>query len=289
MKKIDESALADYLKQTLSKLPYSRRLYPWFQGVVTAVTTSGAVSQVQIQRTGEGASDGGTYAIAQPGYRPQVGDTVDLQWRDDDTAYVMAPRQGVGGGAPWGGWVHWSRYVVGSGGSVDTSSNPGGDIPLPVGFNHAWVIVSNAVDTGAGTSGSFGGLQLGVAGGAINSGANYVWTDKDVFTNTSGVTSEGITGSPNAQDSSWASFVLTGGGTGASWPSSANIYLPLYSNRTAHATAFWDILQVNTSTVARRMGGGYFAGAVGAVTSLHFFARTNHLAAGVTFDLLVST
>lgn len=196
------------------------------------------------------------------------------------------------GGTPgtWGmasGWYHWSRYVVGPGGAGDTSSNPGGDIPLPSGYTHAWVIVSNAIDTSASSTGSFAGMQIGVSGGAIDTGANYIWTDKDVFTTTAGVNAEAISGSPNAQDAAWSAFVLTGGGTGA-WPSSANIYLPSYSNANNHQAAFWDIFQINNSTAVRRMGGGYHAASAGATTLLHFFARTATMAAGTMFDLYVS-
>lgn len=293
MNAIDEQQLDAYLETWVARR-LGRRLWPWFRGTVVNVIGQTPPYQVLITRTGEtdptGApiTDGLPYTVLQPGYVPQLGDVVDCTWRDDFTGYAVVPLSGPGAvaaGKP--GWKHWSRYVVGTGGSVDTGSNPGGDIPLPSGYRHAWVIVSDATDTGTGTTGNFGGLQIAVAGGAIDTAANYIWTDKDVFTTTAGVTNEGITGSPNGQDSSWGSFVLTGGGTGPNWPGSANIYLPGYSISTNHATAFWDILQINNSTVVRRMGAGYYAGSVGVITTLHFFARVNHLAAGTTFDLLV--
>src|SRR5690348_14180457 len=98
------------------------------------------------------------------------------------------------GGSPgsWGGigWVHWQRYVVGPGGAGDTSSNPGGDLPMPSGFNHAMVVVSKAIDTSSSTNAAFAGMQIAINGGALDIGSNYVWTDKDVFTTTGGTTQE---------------------------------------------------------------------------------------------------
>ena len=187
------------------------------------------------------------------------------------------------------GWVHWLRYVVGPGGSIDTSSNPGGDLPMPSGFNHAMVVVSNAVDTTNNVSGQFGGMQIAINGGSLVTSASYIWSDFNVSNTTGGTATSAVSGSPNGQDIAWSSFVLTGGGVGL-WPSSSVIWLPGYVNSSVHQTAMWDILQVNSSTVLRRMGGGYggFPGfGVGNITTLHFFARTGTMAAGTTFDLYV--
>jgi hypothetical protein len=193
------------------------------------------------------------------------------------------------GGTPgtWGmaaGWYHWSQYVVGPGGSIDTSSNPGGDIPLPSGYRHAKVFWS-AVDTSANTTAQFGGMQLAIGGGAIDTAANYAWTD---FSNANG----GAVGPAGANpDAAWKAFSITGGGTGANWMSHGEITLLDYSNGGQTAKAFWDTVQINNGTIIRRSGSGYYFGGTGAVSKLHFFATAGGgaiMAAGTYFDLYVS-
>lgn len=293
MQQIDEAQLDSYIEQWMYRR-LSRRLFPFFRGIVQKVelppgVSSGPPFLVQVLRTGESTVDTNDYTSALSSYAPVVGDDIDLMWRDNDTAYVFAPISGPGvtaAGLP--GWKHWSRYVVGPGGAGDTSSNPGGDIPLPPGYNHAWIIVTNAVDNGGGTNGTFGGMQVAVNNGPLDTASDYVWTDIGVFTTTGGVNNSALSGSGNGQDIGWAPFVLSGGGIGSTWPSSADIYLPGYSNPSVHATAHWEIFQLNSGTAVRRMGGGYNTGSAGAITLVHFFARANHMIAGVTFDLYVS-
>jgi hypothetical protein len=285
----DERGLAAYVRRVIHRGPVDRRLFPWFKGTVTEVLTSGYSMMVRVRRSGEFLADGGTYAVAMPNYRPQVGDTVDLLWRDDDTAYAMAPRGGAGGLAPWGGWLHWSRYVVGAGGSVDTSSNPGGNIPLPVGYKQAWVVVSKAVDTTANTGAQWGGLQLAVSGGAIDTANHYRWVDSG-SQNVAGTPSiVGASGSGAGGDAAFRPFVLTGGGTGTAWPSSANIWINHYSDPSTTTTLLWDINQINNSTIIRRSGAGFYD-LGGVVTLLHFYAyQAGAMAAGTTFDLYVAS
>lgn len=279
MKGTDELQLHRYLTKWMR--PLRKRLYPWFGGTVASVIGTTYPLQVSVIRTGEGTADGNTYVVASPSYRPQVGDRVDLIWRDDDVGYAVVPLAGPSGTAPWGGWLHWSRYIVGPGGSIDTSSNPGGNIPLPAGFSHAKVIWK-AIDTSANTTAAFGGLQLGIAGGAIDTGAHYNWTD---ISNANGGAPVG-SGGTSAAD--WAAFVATGGGTGSQWMSYGEITIPNYADSSQAAKAFWEILQVNAGTIFRRQGSGYYAGGTGPVTLLHFFAGTAKLAANTTFDLLVA-
>jgi hypothetical protein len=73
---------------------YSRLLLKRvFRGAITAVDSGLApLYKVQIQRTGEAASDQSWYSCYEAGYLPSVGDEVDLIWRDDTVAYVFQVR-----------------------------------------------------------------------------------------------------------------------------------------------------------------------------------------------------
>lgn len=295
MQQINEADLDSYLEQWMYRR-LQRRLFPFFRATITQVNLPpgalvGPPFLVNVQRNGESTPDGNTYVCNVPGYAPSVNDDVDMMWRDNDTAYVFAPVVANGLTAPGkAGWVHWSRYVVGPGGSLDTSSNPGGDIPVPPGYKHAWVIVSNAVDTSTNTVGTFGGMQLGINNGAIDTAADYIWTDSGSDQTTGGAAASlGPEGSVSGGDNAWRNFITTGGGTSAAWPSSANIWLYDYANTGTHKTAIWDILQINNGLIARRHGAGYYQGAAGPLTLLHFyyFPGAFKLAAGTTFDLLV--
>lgn len=182
------------------------------------------------------------------------------------------------------GAIHWSTYTVGPGGSIDTSSNPGGDITVPSGFRHALLVCSQCVDGSTNSTASFGGLQIAVAGGSIDTGTNYLWTDASWSTNTGGTSVAPATNGAN--DSAWRSFVTTGGSVGAAWPSSARVFFPDYSSTSTHKTAEWEILQINSGTIVRRSGAGYYGGSAGALTKIHCFSLAGSgLAANTVFEL----
>jgi hypothetical protein len=90
LKGINERELDAYLeKWTQRRL--GRRLETHFRGTIVLVSGTMPPFTVQIQRTGETGSDGNTYACSVPGYVPQIGDSVELAWRDLKTAHVVRP------------------------------------------------------------------------------------------------------------------------------------------------------------------------------------------------------
>ena len=279
MRKFDDKQIYDAVKLILDREYRKYIRHRFFRGTVTNVVSTGPPITVQIRRNGETQADGNTYVVGVAGYKPQIGDDVDMVWRDEVGAYVMMPLGGPGAKLA-GGWIHWSRYVVGPGGNIDTSSNPGGDIPLPPGYNHAMVIW-RAQDTSVQTVASFGGLQIAVQGGAIDAGNNYNWSDEDSQGNpVSDLASNG-----GINQAAFDAIVTTGGGTGANWWSKGTITLPFYADPIA-PTAHWQLSQINASNPIQHIGAGYYNG-TGPVTKLHFFSGINNLAAGTTFDLLV--
>jgi len=175
-------------------------------------------------------------------------------------------------------WRYVQRYTILTP-ALDTTSL--GDIPLPPQGLHAKIYWS-ASDTSANASASFGGMQIAVNGGAVDIAGHYSWTD---VSNTNG---GGPVGNGLLAAASWGAFVTTGGGTGAQWASNGRIYLERYSDPTQQAKIWWDTAQINSGAVLRRMGAGYFTGAQGAVTKLHFFSGAGNLATGTFFELWVA-
>lgn len=273
----DEGQLDAYLETWFARR-FAKRNNPWFRGVVSRITRSSPPYQVQVIRNGESRPDGGAYAVAAGNYVPHVGDDVDLMWRDEASAYVMAPQIG----AARTGWVRWSSLRLTSN-SADTTT--AGGIVLPTGYAHAMVVWS-ASDTTANTTASFIGLQIGVQGGAINTTASYSWTD---YASHANPVVSGAAGSGASLVVAWNAAVSTGGGLGAAWASSGYVHLPFYSRSDLTPKAFWDMTQVNSGDAMRREGAGYYnnGGQLGPVTKLHFFAQAGLLAAGSTFDVLV--
>lgn len=91
MKQIDEAGLAAWHAETHRRKDSRLIENRYFQGTVAGVTVSGSAYEVAIQRVGEPAADGNTYHCAVPGYVPQVGDRVELAWRDRSVAHVDHP------------------------------------------------------------------------------------------------------------------------------------------------------------------------------------------------------
>lgn len=71
---------------------YSRLLLnKVFRAKITAIDTTKDPRWIQVQRNGEDSPDPNWYVAAAPGgYTPQVGDEIDLIWRDDVTAHILA-------------------------------------------------------------------------------------------------------------------------------------------------------------------------------------------------------
>jgi hypothetical protein len=88
---LDEAALTawfdKYAKRKFDRLLLNR----CFQGVITQVNLTAVPFRVKIQRVGDSNPDPTDYACPIPGYFPVVGDRVELIWRDDFTAEVLAP------------------------------------------------------------------------------------------------------------------------------------------------------------------------------------------------------
>jgi len=142
-----------------------------------------------------------------------------------------------------------------------------------------------AQDTSANTTASFGGLQISVAGGTIDTLQHYFWTDWSVSTTSAGASAGVANGNAAGGDISWAAFVTTGGASSTALRSNGRIYFEFY-NENQLARIWWDALQINNGLIVRRMGAGYyFGGTAGPITKLHFFSNANNLAAGTKFEL----
>lgn len=88
-----ERQVSEYIAATLAsqldRLVFGR----FFRGTVTAVNVpaAGGTYTVRVRRTEQAAGDdGNTYAVL-AGYLPQVGDMVEMVWRDDVTALCLGP------------------------------------------------------------------------------------------------------------------------------------------------------------------------------------------------------
>lgn len=88
MKRVDEAGLTAYLDKRDRK--DSRILQPAFEGKVSAVKGSAGSYQIQVIRSAETSSDGHWYAVQTTGQVPVVGDRVQLQWQDDQIAYMTS-------------------------------------------------------------------------------------------------------------------------------------------------------------------------------------------------------
>jgi hypothetical protein len=200
------------------------------------------------------------------------------------TPETPLPKLGFVAGPGPIGWEHVARYIINPA-AVDTTQF--GDIPMPTQYNHA-MFVWRAFDTSAATSASFFNMQIGVAGGATDTGATaYNWVDFATINN-NGALSNASGGAPAGGDSRWAAGVTSGGATGAGFWSKGHILLPFYSATDLHATAEWETGQINAATAIRRMGFGYYSGPVGPVTKVRFSSTNLNFAALTTFDLFVS-
>lgn len=104
----DEQKLDQYLERWLQRR-LQRRLYPWFVGTVTQVIGNAPPYLVKVVKNGEQTSDGMTYAVPSGRYVPQVGDVVDITWRDDNVGYVAVPLSGKGQQAAAGS-IHAEVY-----------------------------------------------------------------------------------------------------------------------------------------------------------------------------------
>lgn len=86
-----EAELAAWLDKREQTLYNRLLLNRSFTGIVTAVQGIMPQWQIQVRRDGEEMSDGHWHKATVPGWTPQVGDQVDLVWRDDNVAHVQAP------------------------------------------------------------------------------------------------------------------------------------------------------------------------------------------------------
>lgn len=176
-------------------------------------------------------------------------------------------------------WQRVSRYVFNAPGA---STSAGGDIALPPQYTHA-MIIWRASDTSANNAANFGLMQVAKVGGAIDTGANYAWTDWRV--DSAGGT---VVGAVPPGGTNFGAFVTTGGGTGPQWSSRGAIYLDFYSAADLELAIRWHLVQINGGVVVHRTGAGYHSGTVGPTTKVRFSAGVSLLAAGTTFDLFVS-
>lgn len=101
---IDPRWLRSFLETYLNRGKYRRLIASrHFQGYITAVTAvptnanneSGTQYLCSVQRVEESQADGNTYLCVTPGYKPVVGDLVELMWRDENVAYVLWPINGT--------------------------------------------------------------------------------------------------------------------------------------------------------------------------------------------------
>lgn len=150
MKPISEAQLADYIAAYLKRSPKIKRLVDrHFQGTITSVTPITANTDgpflVNVDRTD--SSDNNDYVCAVPMYYPQVGDLVELEWRDENFAYVKYPIQVTHQKAPTvsiiapmtsvvvqPGSTDWSGYIT----FVNTNAQAAGTAIMTVLFSRAF-------------------------------------------------------------------------------------------------------------------------------------------------------
>ena len=82
-----EKEVAAYLQQTNKRLYDRLFLNRVIAGAITAISGTRPQYLVRLDTTGDA-----WHACYEPGYTPQIGDVVDLMWRDADTGYVLTPR-----------------------------------------------------------------------------------------------------------------------------------------------------------------------------------------------------
>lgn len=171
-------------------------------------------------------------------------------------------------------WRFLQRFVI-SPASVDTSQF--NDVPVPP--NALSVIVNwRARDTSANVAATFGSLQLGVNGGAIDTGNNYDWGE--VFGGFGVAAANGGASATNGI----SCFATAGGAQGANVWNRGTITFPILS-ATDQAVMEWQIIQVLNAggTVVRNGSGNYRI--AGRPTKLRFFSGASNLAIGTTFEL----
>jgi hypothetical protein len=152
MRQISEAELAAWHEEIHRRKDSRLIANRYFQGHVTAVTGGGPF-EVAVQRIGETVADGNTYHCAVPGYIPQLGDLVELVWRDDAVAHVDHPINMLGSlsTVPTSSVID-SQIIATLSGSLTSLTIPKQGV-LPKGFNSLtirWQVRTtsgNTVDT----------------------------------------------------------------------------------------------------------------------------------------------
>ena len=101
-----EKEVAAYLQATNKRLYDRLFLNRVVAGTITAISGTRPQYLVRIDATGDA-----WHACYEPGYMPQVGDQVDLMWRDADTGYVLTPRSAT---AMTASWMQIAKIATGS-------------------------------------------------------------------------------------------------------------------------------------------------------------------------------
>src|SRR5262249_8998583 len=178
-------------------------------------------------------------------------------------------------------WKFIQRYQI-LNPSVDTTSL--GDIVMPPNGLHA-MIVWRARDTSANAVGSFGGMQVAVQGGAIDTAAHYNWSEGS--TTTAVVSAGGANNVVNVSP-----IVTSGGGDGSAASNlafnSGAIEFPFYSISGINVTFNWRVGQSNPGNQISRFGTGIYWFASGPITKVHFFSGAGNFASGTSFDLFIA-
>lgn len=179
MQKITEAGL-DAFSATREQRSFPHRLIaPCFWGKVTNVQGAAGTFQVQVQRNGDTKPDGGWYPVVTNGMVPVIGDQVEIQWRDERTAYAVSHVQGTprvadqhqvrvrlywtGSFTLSAGWNYIGYNNTDSVTGDPSGMRSGGDIIVPLAGDYLVV-----VKAGASSGGPADGIYLN--GGEVRTG-----------------------------------------------------------------------------------------------------------------------
>lgn len=272
MQQIDEAALAAYLDKYIAARWNRLLLNRCFQGTVQAVNLATVPFTVLIQRIGESVMDSTPYACPVPGYLPAVGDRVELIWRDNATAEVLAPLTALYGSGP----LKIDEQIL--------TLAPGVTIPptgsLPQWGRHLEIEYVLRGDTATLL------VELGLQFNQDGTGGHY-GSQRDQGNAAVALSSEEATGSPAAI----GLVYITAASAAVNWAGIGKIWIPLYAGTTNGKLADinWAAYgQANAPGASGQLYTGKTTGlwaSVANITSVRLFAFTGQISGTVTTRL----
>jgi hypothetical protein len=221
MQQINEAGLSSYVQLLLQRLFKRRLIEPFVRGTVIAASGSYPLQrQVQIQRVGEPQGDGGSYALCIPGYYAQVGDVVDIEWRDEVAGYVAYP---LSPGAAITSEVIWKRLTFTSGAPTNLITIDA----IPGDFQTLRMEYELKGDAGA--AAQFGNLTFN-----SDYAAHYQWGEHYYF---GGAGGDAFGGDSSIRAMRWP-------GSAGLGPGGGNVRIPNYSDPNTQRLVLSDIVSV---------------------------------------------